>query len=172
MDKPIRHLIIGAGWKDRMAPADTITLDINPDVDPNILHDLEELPYPFDDEEFDSITACEVLEHTGQQGDHRFFFEQFSEFYRILKPGGRIIASTPRWDSMWAWSDPSHKRIISEGTIVFLDQQAYIDQCGKTAMTDFRYLYQADFHTEELRKDADHLYFTLSAVKPSRCRGK
>lgn len=164
-----RHLIIGSGWRDRaLIPEDTITLDINPDVRPNILHDLEEFPYPFDDEAFDSITAHQVLEHTGRQGDHVFFFKQFAEFYRILTPGGRIIGDTPRWDGLWAWSDPSHKRIISEGTLTFLSQQCYIDQCGVTPLTDFRYLYQADFECEKALRDDVNFYFELVAIKPSR----
>jgi SAM-dependent methyltransferase len=163
-----KHLILGAGWRDHIHPENTITLDINPDVEPDILHDLEVFPYPFDDEEFDSITAHQVLEHTGTQGDHRFFFAQFSEFYRILKPNGRIIADVPRWDRMWAFGDPSHKRIINEGTLAFLDQQEYIDQCGKTPMTDFRRIYQADFSVAEISQDEGHLYFTLVAIKPSR----
>lgn len=168
--KPIKHLLLGAGWRDRtMQPGPAyVTLDINPDVEPDILHDLEVFPYPFDDDEFDSVTAHQVLEHTGNQGDHRFFFEQFTELWRILKPGGKLIADVPKWDSLWAFGDPSHKRIINLGTITFLSQQEYIDQIGKTPMTDFRHIYQADFQAEYVHEENDMFFFQLAAVKPSR----
>src|SRR5215831_67169 len=61
-----------------------VTLDINPDHKPNVLHDLENLPLPFADDHFDEIHAYEVLEHVGKQGDYRFFFRQFEDFWRIL----------------------------------------------------------------------------------------
>jgi hypothetical protein len=51
---------------------------------------------------------------------------------------------------MWAWGDPSHRRVINEGSFTFLDQTQYAKQVGKTAMTDFRSLWKGDFHAEAL----------------------
>ncbi len=80
-----------------------VTLDHNPDAKPDVLHDLESLPYPFESASFDAIHAYEVLEHTGRQGDWRFFFAQFSELWRLLRPGGYLVASTPLATSPWAF---------------------------------------------------------------------
>ena len=142
-----------------------VTLDINPDCKPDVLWDLEKLPLPFKDNEFDEIHAYEVLEHTGQQGDHKFFFDQFTEFWRILKPGGLLCATTPKWDSTGAWGDPSHKRIINDMTLVFLSQYEYRKQVGMTPMTDFRYMYKADFDIIYIDKTESSLAFVLKAVK-------
>lgn len=141
-----------------------VTLDYNEDHDPDVVHDLEIFPYPFKHDAFDEIHAYEVLEHTGNQGDYRFFFKQFEELYRILKPGGKLYASVPRWDSVWAWGDPSHKRILNEGSLAFLSQDAY-KQVGTTAMSDFRNIYQGNF--ELLYKNlTDHqFWFILRAIK-------
>jgi SAM-dependent methyltransferase len=144
------------------------TLDINPDHNPDVVWDLCRFPFPFDDNTFDEIHAYEVLEHTGAQGDYKFFFQQFSEFWRILKPEGLIAASVPKWDSMWAWSDPSHTRVITDGTLVFLDQSEYLTQVGKTAMSDFRHCYTSDFSTEDCKYTEHSFYFLLKAIKPSR----
>lgn len=173
----MRALLIGCGGKrDRRILVDGIeewdelvTLDRNPAHKPDHVHDLEVLPYPFDDGEFDEIHAYEVLEHTGQQGDAGFFFSQFEEFWRILKPGGALAASVPHWASRWAWGDPSHKRVITEGTLVFLDQEEYEKQVGETPMTDFRDIYKADFKTDmvavrQVEKDA-YFFFVLRARK-------
>ena len=145
------------------------TLDINPDHNPDVLWDLTQIPLPFDDNSFDEIHAYQVLEHTGQQGDYKFFFAQFSDFWRILKPDGLIIGNCPMWNSVWAFGDPSHTRIIQKQNFIFLDQAEYTKQIGKTNLSDFRYIYQADFVTCYIHEDeGGHLTFILKAIKPSR----
>jgi predicted SAM-dependent methyltransferase len=71
------------------------TLDFNSDHEPDFVHDMNKLPLPFDNDTFDEIHAYEVLEHVGKQGDYIFFFAQFSDLYRILKPNGLLVAMSP-----------------------------------------------------------------------------
>ncbi len=113
--------------------------------------------------------AHDVLEHLGQQGDYKTFFEEFSEWYRILKPGGILAGISPKWDGQWAWGDPGHTRVISEACFVYLQQPAYTQQVGKTAMTDYRFCYKADFNPVFYDYlDDTVFYYALQAVKPSR----
>lgn len=158
-----------------------VTLDINLDHKPDILFNLERIdgevcnriPFPVNtvdyaptpDNFYDEIHAYEVLEHIGRQGDYRKFFDQFAEFWRILKPGGFLFATVPLWSSEWAWGDPSHTRVITPGTLVFLSQRQYREQVGKTPMSDFRWYYKADFETIYCREDSGALCFVLQAVK-------
>ena len=144
---------------------DLITLDIDDHSNPDVLHDLNQIPYPFDDNMFDEIHAYEVLEHCGSQGDYRFFFNQFEEFHRILKPGGWFIGSCPNWDSPWAWADPGHRRIIAPHSLVFLSQKEYEEQIGKTPMADYRFCYEGDFEIF-LTQEFPHMWgFALRAIK-------
>jgi SAM-dependent methyltransferase len=171
-----KELLIGAGSNrvkklainGRQEWANLVTLDINADHKPDVVWNLENIPFPFDDNEFSEIHAYEVLEHTGQQGDYVFFFAQFSEFWRILKPGGCLIGTCPSKTSPWAWGDPSHKRIVQPENFVFLDQSEYVKQVGVTPMSDFRYLYNADFTCIHRADDGTIFSFALQAVKPSR----
>ena len=145
-----------------------VTLDINDDHQPDVVHDISKLPLPFDDNTFDEIHAYEVLEHVGAQGDWRFFFDQWSDFWRVLKPGGRVLGHSPHYASPWAFGDPGHTRIITLESFTFLQQPNYADQVGRTAMTDYRFCYDADFEVHHGEERGGTIYFVLGAVKPSR----
>lgn len=160
------------------------TLDNNPDHKPDVVFDLNglgktgvatstyggpgveiRLRLPFVTDTFDEVHAYEVLEHIGAQGDFRAFFAQFEEFHRILKPGGFFCGTCPSYQSMWAWGDPSHTRVITSGTLLFLSQAEYRRQVGKTPMSDFRSIYKADFDLVHCTEDDEHLTFALKAIK-------
>lgn len=172
-----RELLIGCG-RSRVkrlgtSPTDVAwnnltTLDNNPDHKPDCVWDLEKLPLPFMADVFDEIHAYEVLEHTGTQGDYRFFFKQFSDFWRILKPGGILFATVPSLKSVWAWGDPSHTRVITLEQLGFLHQPNYTANIGKTTMSDFRHIYKADFTPVLLNDNGESFVFALKAEKPSR----
>jgi len=137
------------------------TLDMDASCNPDVVWDLDVLPLPFEDETFEEIHAYEVLEHTGRQGDWKFFFEQFAEFHRILKPMGRFYATMPIWDGEWAWGDPGHVRVFSKGTLQFLRQAAYVRDIGKTMMTDYRSVWKLDFELEGCQEVNGQLAFVL-----------
>lgn len=64
------------------------------------------LALPFDDGEFDRIIAAEILEHIP---DDRTAME---ELFRVLKPGGVLAVTVPRWFAEkvnWALSDAYHE---------------------------------------------------------------
>lgn len=154
------------GWSN------LVTLDNNPDHKPDVVHDLNVLPWPFEDDTFEEVHAYEVLEHLGTQGDWRAFFAHFGELYRIVKPGGFVAATCPSYRSIWAWGDPSHTRVITSGSLVFLDQEQYQIQVGHTAMSDFRFCWRGDFVAAWVDMKGEEsgagLSFVLQAVKPSR----
>jgi len=171
------ELLIGAGkrlykrliWADQGEWTDLITLDLNADHKPDVVHDIERLPLPLSNDLFDEVHAYHVLEHVGSQGDWRFFFDQWADFWRILKPNGLFMGICPHHTSEWAWGDPGHTRIISEESLTFLSQPNYIEQVGKTAMSDYRFYYKADFDILYSRVNQLGEYnFVLRAIKPSR----
>lgn len=143
-----------------------ITLDYNADHKPDVVWDLMDpdvLPNIWENK-FDEIHAYEVLEHLGQQGDYRLFFNQFTAFWRALKPNGYLLATCPSRHSIWAWGDPSHTRILQKEQLVFLEQRRYA-AVGHTSMSDFRSIYKADFEIIAAEEDEDSLKFILKAIK-------
>lgn len=181
---PTRELLLGCGSRrlrniqlregqDREFGEGLVTLDINADHNPDVVHDLNILPYPFEDNWFDEIHAYEVMEHVGQQGDWRFFFAQWSEIWRILKPDGQFYGTSPLWHSPWAWGDPGHTRVIQAESLVFLSQEQYHKQIGQTPMTDYRFCYKADFEPLAIQPVGDvekpvQMAYVLQAKKPAR----
>lgn len=144
------------------------TVDIDPNCGADVVHDLNITPWPFKDNTFDEIHAYEVIEHLGRQGDYESFFSQFTEIYRILKPGGLLIGTTPAFNSRWVWGDPGHTRYFGPESLVFLDQMQYNKQIGMSQMTDYRRVWKGDLAVVDLSEDSDDFQFILEAVKPSR----
>ena len=54
------------------------------------------LDIPFPENTFDYVVSSEVIEHTPEP------FKALSEIYRVLKPGGVMVISTP--NKFWYWS--------------------------------------------------------------------
>lgn len=155
------ELLLGSGWNlDRQVwasrnPEETtsppwkglVTLDWNPRVKPGVVADLGARHLPFRDATFEEIHAYEVLEHVGQQGDWKFFFSQFDEFGRILKPGGHLYIKSPGTNNPWVWGDPGHTRYMGPQVYYFLDKANYEKNQGKTPMTDYRSHFQISWKT-------------------------
>lgn len=174
-----KELLIGCGnrrAKDigshlRASWTNLVTLDKDPACDPDVCHDLEALPLPFQDNEFDEIHAYDVLEHVGTQGDYHFFFAQFNEFYRIMKHGALFFATVPKWNEMWAFGDPGHKRVLAPGCFHYLSQTRY-EQIGVTKMTDYRNIYKSDFEVLKIEEYGYQINVYLMAMKEQGKNGQ
>ena len=140
------------------------TMDLSDVVGADVVHNLDDMPYPFEDNTFDEIHAYEVLEHCGQQGDWKYYFKQWSEFYRILKPGGYFCATVPAWDSPWAWGDPGHTRLITKECLSYLDQDHY-KQVGNNSSSDYRNVWKGDMKCTGYNESEHQLGFVLKVFK-------
>ena len=78
---------------------------------PDIVHDLEVTPYPFEDNSIDEILLSHVLEHIGQ--DPNVFNNIIKEFYRICKNQSVIDIRVPHPRHDDFISDPTHVRPIT-----------------------------------------------------------
>jgi SAM-dependent methyltransferase len=97
-------LDVGCGSAKRTG---AVGLDISPDTDADIVHDLNVFPYPLDDASFDHVLMQDVLEHV------RDPTRVVDELHRILRPGGRLQLRTPHFSSVLAYSDPTHLHYFS-----------------------------------------------------------
>ncbi len=177
---PIFELLLGCGHRREkiLAPRPTdalefhqlTTLDGNPACHPDVLWNLENCPWrPLIDDSFDEVHAYEVLEHLGHQGNACQFFYHFHEIYRVLKPGGYLLATVPSRFSPWAWGDPSHTRMIVQESLVFLDRaQVAANRKRGTPLSDFSSLWCDDFRIVASEDNHVNHIFCLQAMKPVR----
>lgn len=101
----MKKLNLGSGGR----PLDGyINVDISPKAPKvDIVHDLDEMPWPFEGESINEVLMAHCLEHLR---DHNLAMR---EIYRILKPGGHAIISVPHFTWQLAYGDPTHKHFFA-----------------------------------------------------------
>lgn len=76
-------------------------------------HDMNDHPYPFDDNSFDVVLAIQSIHHTTLSG----MKETAADIKRILKPGGIVVASFPVSEK----GNGSAHEVLEPRTLVPLD---------------------------------------------------
>lgn len=79
-----------------------VNIDIDPRSKADVTWDLELIPYPFSDQQFEIIEAHHVLEHLSNP------IAVMGELHRILKPNGILTVRTPHFSRGFTHWD--HKR--------------------------------------------------------------
>ncbi|TML02351.1 MAG: class I SAM-dependent methyltransferase [Actinobacteria bacterium] len=82
-------------------------------------------PLPFEDATFDGVVLKDLLEHVADP------VAVVREAHRVLKPGGRVFASSPD-AQRWVWDDYTHRRPFTRKgfRLLFADQGFTIEQAG------------------------------------------
>lgn len=99
-----RILEVGCGQNKTKG---AIGLDLNPDSHADVLADLTKFPYPFAANRFDVVVCKQILEHLPD------LESVFQEFFRILRPKGRVRVESPHFSCFYAYGDPTHRRAFS-----------------------------------------------------------
>lgn len=89
---------------------DWLNVDIDGTAD--VTCDLEQYPWPFDDDSVDGILASHLIEHLH---DFKGFMH---ECHRILRSGGVLEIITPHPLCEWFWQDPTHVRGYTTNTFL------------------------------------------------------
>ena len=92
---------------------------------PDIVHDLEIVPYPFKDDEVEEIKMIHILEHIGKDSDT--FINIMKEIYRICCNNAKIdiVVPHPRNDDFLA--DPTHVRPITTLGLQLFDKNLNLE---------------------------------------------
>lgn len=99
-------------------------IDIADTDDADIVHDLSDYPWPFEDDSVDETFCSHYVEHTypvGGQNDGLIAF--MNEQYRILKDGGKARIIHPFLKGDRAFQDPTHTRFIPDVTWWYFNRE-------------------------------------------------
>jgi ubiquinone/menaquinone biosynthesis C-methylase UbiE len=80
--------IIDIGCGNRKLPG-AVTVDGNPNVNPDILCDLDIYPYPIQSDKYDKVNCAHVIEHLQKP------WLMMQELWRITKDGGIVLIEAP-----------------------------------------------------------------------------
>lgn len=129
MEKEIQRLLkekagirldIGCGASKE---SDWVGIDILPLKGVDIVHDLEETPWPLPDNSVLVAKASHVLEHINPAKG--IFVNVMNEIWRVLKPDGQFAFVVPYAGSHGFWQDPTHCNGINETTMLYFSPFAY-----------------------------------------------
>lgn len=127
------RLNLGCGFRRKDG---FLNVDSQPACNPDLVLDLEQFPWPWDDDSVDEIHMSHVLEHLG--ATPAVYLALIKEMYRVCRPGARLtlIVPHPRSDAFLA--DPTHVRPITISGMKMFDQELnrqWIEQgCADTPL--------------------------------------
>lgn len=133
MENERKKLNIGCGTDIKKG---WVNLDFTPLPGVNVVHDIERLPLPFEDNEFDEILAQDVFEHVE-------YIPVLKDLHRILKTGGTLTIRVPHFTSKNNFVDPTHKKLFSVNTWDFFAERTLT--CTKHIETEKRYYFNFSF---------------------------
>ena len=88
-----------------------VNVDKYPGCEPDLVHDLEILPWPFPDDGAEAVVLRHVLEHLGREP--ALFLDLMRELYRVCAPGASVTITVPHPRHDDFLSDPTHVRPIT-----------------------------------------------------------
>ncbi len=79
-------------------------------IEVDVIHDLNNYPYPFEDNTFDEIQAKSIIEHLPDR------IKIWDELRRIAKDGCKIHVEVPHFSGYCGYDDPTHYNVYSQFT--------------------------------------------------------
>ncbi len=120
-----------------------VNLDIADLEGVDVVHDLNNLPLPFKDEDFDYIICYDIFEHIFD------YIPLLKELHRIVKKDAIVEIKVPHYTYSRAYADPTHVRYFSMEVFDFFVKDTSRD-------------YYFDFSFSEI--ESIHLSFQKSKV--------
>ncbi len=115
-------LNMGCGFKKLF---DHWNVDIEPKCNPDQVLDLDQTPWPFEDNFFTKITCDNILEHLGQ--NPKVFTNVIKEMYRVSQDKAEWYICVPHHRCDLFWDDYTHVRPLSAKTFKMFDQKFNYD---------------------------------------------
>jgi SAM-dependent methyltransferase len=169
----------------------SIGMDINARTAADVIHDLDDLPYPFPDDAFDEVIGRHVIEHV------RDPLAVMCELHRITRSGGVVKLVAPHWTNPDFATDLTHRNHLNSYSfrnliddravfpfytdVRFLQVRTRVTLLNLWKLTGLELLINLDHRFPKLRfirkfweqylnaiVRGKEIHFELKVVKPSR----
>ena len=121
-----KKLNMGCGFKKLN---DHWNVDTEAKCNPDQVIDLENTPWPYEDNFFEKITADNILEHLGQ--DPKVFTNVIKEMYRVSEDQAEWFINVPHHRCDLFWDDYTHVRPLTAKTFKMFDQKVNFESIAK-----------------------------------------
>lgn len=158
----IKSLVLGCGpHHERRAKTHVETLVDVREFSPgavDVVHNLDHLPWPFENNTYDEIVAVHLVEHL----DCLLSF--MNECHRILAPGGFLYLVTPEAgnDPDLCYADPTHKHLYR--------RHSWINYMTRSEGEKFSYT-DKFWALMNLEVNDGCIYLLATPIKPFVCKG-
>lgn len=98
----------------------------------DVVHNLDQTPYPFEDNEFDRIVAEHILEHLDD------IIVVVEEIHRLLKPDGILEITCPHFSSADTFTDLTHHHFITSRSFDYFVPGSDLYKYGYSAKAKFK----------------------------------
>lgn len=98
-------------------------IDLLPLPTADLVWDLEETPYPLPSDIASVILASHIVEHIDPHKGK--FLDVMNEWWRIMKPDGKLMIATPYAGSFGYFQDPTHCNPCNEATWKYFDPRQH-----------------------------------------------
>jgi SAM-dependent methyltransferase len=99
---PVSGAVLNLGC-GRKHMANAVNLDVTAATSPDVVHDLNVVPWPFADNQFREVYAYDVIEHLDD------ILRTMDEIHRICRQGARVFVTVPHFSCSNAFTDPTHR---------------------------------------------------------------
>ena len=139
----VQMKILDMGCNDHKHP-DSIGIDINPKSQADVIHDLNEIPYPFERGYFDLIICSHILEHLDDS------VAVLKELWRITKHCGVIEIRVPHYSGSGAWGNLEHVKAFSAGIATYIGN--YMDGMFKILKIRLNFFSSYEIRDSRIKK--------------------
>src|SRR6185437_12988876 len=80
-----------------------VNLDVTGNTNPDVIHDLNQLPWPFSENRFVEVRAFDVIEHLSD------VIATMEEIHRVCRNGAIVKITLPHFSCSNAYTDPTHR---------------------------------------------------------------
>lgn len=154
MEKSKLNLGCGDDYRD-----DYVNVDIG-NCKKDVEHDLEDFPYPFEDNSFSEILMQHCIEHISRDN----FPKLVQELHRICKPDAVVKIAAPYYLSRNAYTDFTHKNFMTEESFAYFDPRHPLRKLGKIYGLECEFYVECGLNNNRLHPETS-IYYELKAIK-------